>query len=63
MMSSDDAGMILQDIDQEGFHYTFKEYSDYPEVDDAMFHHLRREYLKAAKALESYINRSRREGR
>lgn len=39
----------------EGFHYCFKSYSNFGEIDDPQFHILRQEYLNSAKKLEDYI--------
>ena len=43
-------------MDNEGFHYCFRHYSNFPEIKDKQFHKLRRAYLKAAELLENYIN-------
>jgi hypothetical protein len=40
----------------EGFHYCFKHYSNFKEIDDIKFHELRIKYLRAADDLENYIN-------
>lgn len=40
----------------EGFHYCFKNYSNFDEIKDEHFHELRLAYLKAAKELEDYVN-------
>jgi hypothetical protein len=42
-------------IDNEGFDYAFRHYSDFGEFADPEFHRLRQEYVKAAEALEAYI--------
>lgn len=42
-------------IEDEGFDYAFTFYSDFEEVDDPHFHVLRKEYISAAKELDSYI--------
>ena len=39
----------------EGFHYCFKHYSDFKEIEDVEFHKLRLEYLESADKLEKYI--------
>ena len=40
----------------EGFHYCFKHYSDFEEIEDEKFHELRKKYLEIAEQLESYVN-------
>jgi len=51
--------MNLEDVracvDNEGFDYAFRHYSDFEEVDDPEFHRFRRAYVKAAKELGEYI--------
>ena len=42
-------------MNQEGFHYCFKQYSSFKEIDDQEFHKLRKEYLSAAEKLEKYV--------
>ena len=39
----------------EGFHYCFKHYSDFEEIEDEEFHKLRKQYLESAELLEKYI--------
>jgi len=43
-------------IRSEGFHYCFKHYSDFSEIEDERFHQLRKQYLAIAEELETYIN-------
>ena len=43
-------------IREEGFHYCFKHYSNWDEIDDEEFHKLRTSYLKISKKLESYVD-------
>jgi len=43
-------------MDQEGFDYCFRNYSDFDEVKDTEFHKLREAYIAAANALEEYVN-------
>ncbi len=54
-MNSEDAESVLQRIGQEGFHYCFKNYSDFKEINDKEFHKLRKRYLKTASELEKYL--------
>lgn len=42
-------------MNQEGFHYCFKHYSSFNEIEDQEFHKLRKAYLSAAEKLEKYI--------
>jgi hypothetical protein len=39
----------------EGFHYCFKNYSSFDEIEDNKFHDLRNEYLRISKELEDYV--------
>lgn len=43
-------------MDQEGFDYCFRNYSDFDKVKDAEFHKLREAYIAAANALENYVH-------
>lgn len=43
-------------IRAEGFHYCFKHYSSFTEIEDEHFHELRKQYLNSAKELEEYVN-------
>jgi len=40
---------------EEGFHYCFKWYSFFEEIEDEEFHQLRHDYIDAADKLENYI--------
>ena len=42
-------------MNQEGFHYCFKHYSNFSDIEDQEFHKLRKAYLSAADKLEKYI--------
>ena len=42
-------------VDQEGFDYAFRSYSDFKEVKDEEFHRLRTAYVEAANALDEYL--------
>lgn len=46
---------VRLDVENEGFFYAFKDYSDYEDVDDENFHILRRNFLRAAKELGEYL--------
>ncbi len=43
-------------MNQEGFHYCFKHYSNFNEIEDQEFHKLRKAYLSAAEKLEKLID-------
>ena len=40
----------------EGFHYCFKHYSLFIEVEDEEFHRLRKAYLEISEKLENYVD-------
>lgn len=42
-------------VENEGFDYAFRHYSDFREVKDEEFHKLRKAYVDAAQALEDYL--------
>ena len=42
-------------IDNEGFDYAFRHYTDFSKVTDETFHELRKAYVAAAKKLADYI--------
>lgn len=46
---------LISKIRNEGFHYCFKHYSKFEEIDDDKFHELRENYLKSADELKNYI--------
>lgn len=48
--------MVKVRIRQEGFHYCFKHYSRFEEVEDERFHELRKQYLEAAEMLEKHVD-------
>lgn len=54
-MKASDLQYVKDTIDNEGFDYTFVDYSDFSEIDDPEFHKLREAYEKAAVALREYI--------
>ncbi|NBX19776.1 MAG: hypothetical protein EBR08_03510 [Bacteroidia bacterium] len=47
--------MVRYRMDAEGFHYCFKHYSSFEEVEDKKFHSLRESYIKIAEELEEYV--------
>jgi hypothetical protein len=48
--------MVKVRIRQEGFHYCFKNYSNFEEIEDERFHELRKQYLETAEMLEKYVD-------
>ena len=52
----EDYQMVKYRMKAEGFHYCFKHYSSFKEIEDEEFHKLRLKYLKSAKKLEEYVN-------
>lgn len=42
-------------MEEEGFEYCFRGYSDWKELKDEKFHKLREEYLFAAGKLQEYV--------
>ncbi len=48
--------MVRYRMDAEGFHYCFKHYSSFKEVQDEKFHELRRKYLEISHELEEYVH-------
>lgn len=47
---------VSNKIRDEGFHYCFNSYSDFPNIEDKKFHKLRLAYIKSADKLENYVN-------
>lgn len=54
-MKTTDKAAVIDAIDNEGFDYTFKRYSNFDEIKDAEFHRLRSEYVEARDNLAEYI--------
>jgi hypothetical protein len=48
--------MVRYRMENEGFHYCFKNYSSFKEVQDEKFHELRRKYLEISQELEEYVH-------
>ena len=55
MTTLEDFADLNSRMNQEGFHYCFKHYSSFTDIEDEKFHKLRKTYLKAADELEKYI--------
>lgn len=50
-----DLNYVRNCMDNEGFDYCFRNYSEFEEVQDEEFQKLRKAYVDAAEALEKYI--------
>jgi len=48
--------MVQYRMVAEGFHYCFKHYSSFTEIEDEKFHELRKQYLESAIQLKDYID-------
>ncbi len=48
--------MVRYRMEAEGFHYCFKHYSSFKEVEDEKFHELRKKYLEISNELEEYVH-------
>jgi hypothetical protein len=46
---------LYSKMKNEGFHYCFKHYSSFEEIEDEQFHKLRKQYLEIALELEHYV--------
>lgn len=53
-MTGKEFATVRDTVECEGFDYTFRSYSHFPEIKDKEFHKLRQAYLDAAKALIDY---------
>jgi len=51
----EDFEMVRYRMEAEGFHYCFKHYSTFMNVDDDEFHRLRLKYLGSSEDLEQYV--------
>jgi len=49
---------VFDAMDGEGFDYCFMHYSEWKEIKDPEFHELRKAYMKAAKALQKYVEKN-----
>jgi hypothetical protein len=54
-MNKEDRNYLLSKIDNEGFDYTFIDYSDFEDINDDKFHRLRNEYKQAKEKLAEYL--------
>ena len=48
--------MVRYRMEAEGFHYCFKHYSSFEEIEDPKFHELRLAYINAADAIKKYVD-------
>ncbi len=48
--------MVQYRMVADGFHYCFKHYSSFTDIEDEKFHELRKQYLESAKQLKDYID-------
>jgi len=55
-MTERDKEEIIEVINEEGFDYTFLEYSDFEEIEDEEFHKLRKNYIRVANKLRDFFN-------
>lgn len=54
-MNGEELDYVRGCVDNEGFDYAFRHYSDFADVRDVKFHKLREAYIKAAEKLEGYL--------
>jgi len=54
--TSEDFQYIKAKMRDEGFHYCFKHFSSFEDINDKEFHKMRKKYLKWANKLEEYVN-------
>jgi len=54
-MTRSEKDYVTSIIYNEGFGYTFEDYSDFDEIKDEKFHQIRKEYIEAAEKLRNYI--------
>jgi len=50
-----DREKVIFTIDQEGFDYAFYDYSDFSEIEDPIFHRIKKIYISASKRLKEYL--------
>lgn len=50
-----DLRYVVDTVENEGFYYAMKDYSDFKEVKDEEFHKLRKEFLEAGERLGKYL--------
>ena len=55
MMTEEEKTNVCDIVDCEWFDYAFCDYSSFEEVDDPVFHDLRKQYKEIAYKLKDYI--------
>ena len=55
-MKAKDLDRIREKVEEEGLYYTFVHYSDFEDVQDDIFHKLRKRFENAARELSEYLN-------
>ena len=61
IVTKQDLSDVQYRIENEGFDYCFRCYSNFEEINDEKFHELRKAYIKAAKELEKYVENNSEE--
>lgn len=56
MINPEDVEMLQYRMNNEGFDYCFRCYSDFKEINDEKFQMLRKKYCEIANELEEYVN-------
>lgn len=54
-MNPTDQESVADVVEQEGFDYAFRHYSDFKQIKDVHFHRLRKAYKDAAEELIEYV--------
>lgn len=54
-MTPKEAQDVRNAVENDGFDYSFRRYSDFEEVKSTRFHELRNAYVAAAKALAEFV--------
>lgn len=59
MANKNDWEYVQYKMEEEGFDYCFKHYSNFQDIKDEEFHKLRLEYLAASEKLEKYVKKQK----
>lgn len=54
-MTAQEFESVRDTVDNEGFDYAFRHYSNFNEISDERFHELREKYVEAANLLAQYL--------
>lgn len=54
-MTNEEQKEVAFRVEEDGFDYAFRNYSDFAEIKDERFHELRKAYIQAAQELEAYV--------